>query len=110
MSNNYGLSEEELKPYNVMEVEANMLYDDSDTWASSELDSETDETYIQKDYITSRDGTKWWKIPHKSKGRTMKSSMLRQAPGLTRYTQQLNAPLNAFQLLFSDNMYIQSNN
>ena len=101
LSNNDDLGEEELIPCNDSEVEDNVLHDDSDKSPSSDADSETNENDIQ-DYITSRDATKWSKVPHKSKGRTLKRNMLRQAPGLTRYSQELNTPLGAFQLLFSD--------
>ena len=70
-------SEEELIPCNDSEVEHNVLHDDSDTSASSDAESEKDENYIQEHYITSRDGTEWSKVPHKSKGRTLKRNKLR---------------------------------
>ena len=96
LSNNDDLGEEELIPCNDSEVEDNVLHDDSDKSPSSDADSETDENDIQEDYITSRDGTKWSKVPHKSKGRTLKRNMLRQAPGVTRHSQELNTTLDAF--------------
>ena len=68
LSNNNVSCEEELIPCNDSKVEDDMLHDDSDTTAASDADSETDENYIQEDYITSRDGKKWSKVPHKSKG------------------------------------------
>ena len=42
---------------NNSEVEDNVIHDDSNT-SSSEANLESDENYIQEDYITSRDGTK----------------------------------------------------
>ena len=44
-------SEEELMPCKDSEVEDNVLHYDSDTSASSDADSETDENYIQEGYI-----------------------------------------------------------
>ena len=79
-----------------------MFHDDSDTPASSDANSEMDKNYIQEDYIIIRDGKKWSKFPHKSKVCTFKRNMLRQAPRLTRYSQELKSPLDAFQMLFSE--------
>ena len=50
-------SEEELIPCNDSEVEHNVLHDDSDTSASSDADSETDENNKHLENITSRDAT-----------------------------------------------------
>lgn len=83
------------------EVEDNVSYDeDSSSSSSSESGSESEEDVHE--YITSRDGTKWTKKSPNNRGRRLQRNTLRVAPGLTNYSKNIITPLNAFQLLFDD--------
>ena len=84
-------SEEKLICEEDLEKEDNFLPNEDDS--SSSIYEEDSDEYDDKDYITSRDGTKWRKTSPSPQRRTLRR---RVAAGLTAISKSIDTPISAF--------------
>ena len=87
-------SEEELICDEDSEEEDNILPNENDS-SSSSYEEDSDE-YDDKDYITSRDGTKWRKTSPSAQRKTLRRNTLRVELELTAISKNIDAPISAF--------------
>ena len=87
-------SEEELVCDEDSEEEDNILPNENDS-SSFSYEEDSDE-YDDKDYITSRDGTKWRKTSPSAQRRTLRRNTIRVAPGLTSISKNIDTPISPF--------------